>query len=102
MQTYEINNDLSDQRRNYLKTLLIISAMVGAVLFPFAASEPSDHKLVWVVLFVGLFISDQLRRHKRTRAAEWGYLLTLLATFSLAFANYGPTTSGFILMLAPV
>src|SRR5689334_4614682 len=102
MLTYEINNDLSDQRRSYLKILLIISVIVGALLFPFAAAEPSDHKLVWVVLFGGLFISDQLRRRKRTRAAEWGFLLTLLAAFSVSFANFGPTTSGFILMLAPV
>src|SRR4051812_47104028 len=102
MQTYEIDTDLSDQRRSYLKTLLTFTALFGVLLFPFGASEPLDFKLAWGVLFVGLFISDQLRRRKWTRPAEWAYLLTLLVTFSFTFANYGPTITNFVLMLAPV
>ncbi len=95
MQDYDIQTDLTDQRRDYLKFVLLITLWgtvfidcirANMMINPFQESEWP----VWFGLPLVLASSNELRRRGRIALGAWVYLLGVLAVLSVLLFEYGP------------
>jgi signal transduction histidine kinase/ActR/RegA family two-component response regulator len=95
MQDYDIQTDLTDQRRDYLKFVLLITLWVAVfidciranmMINPFRESEWP----VWLGLPIVLASSNELRRRGRIALGSWVYLLGVLAILSVFLFEFGP------------
>ncbi len=74
METYEINGDLAEQRRDYLSILLLITTITGIAIFGTLISGQQLQIESWLCLFLGLALSVIFKQRDRVALASWAYI----------------------------
>jgi signal transduction histidine kinase/CheY-like chemotaxis protein len=102
MQTYNFNDDLTDQKRDYLGLLMMVTGFINiaAVIIPlfFLKVFPA----AWLVLMAALVVAELLRRGNRVTLASSVYLGGLLVLPALLLITEGPIPGIYILLLLPI
>src|SRR5579859_1880793 len=101
MQAYNIDRDLTDQRGNYLKGILIASVFLGITLAGLAIATSATDITPWLSLAITLAVANEFRRRKYVVTGAWVFLIGLLATLSLSLYRNGPNTGVYFLMAFP-
>ncbi|HLY26157.1 MAG TPA: histidine kinase dimerization/phospho-acceptor domain-containing protein, partial [Aggregatilineales bacterium] len=101
MEAYNIQRDLDYQRDTYLKSILLSSLFLGAILAGLAVATTALDARPWLCLAVTLLVSNEFRRRGDSLSGAWAFLLGLLATLSLSLYLYGPNTTVYFLMSFP-
>jgi signal transduction histidine kinase len=105
---YNINieNDLRDDRHDYLAIVLGISTAIGFILFvlatQFRMNIDAINVLPWFLLAAAIGVSYAYRRLGKTDTASWAYILGFSTSVLSSLLIQGVSQQIYILLLIPV
>src|SRR5258706_11990904 len=102
----DLNEDLRDERANYLGILLLIAGILSVLLYvSLSQYDQTKGNIVpqgFIIVAICTVISYLLLKSKRIDSAAYIFIIGLIACFGLQLSFIGPNTIVYALLILPI